>query len=277
LNEKQRAYWNEVAGPRWAAADEAMETIEAPLLDRLMQGAAPAAGEAILDVGCGSGRSTVLLARAAAPNGRVLGVDLSRPLLELARARLERAGLLDGSVELVEDDAQTRRFGAEFDLVFSIFGVMFFEDPPAAFANLRSALREDGRLAFLCWRSFRDNPWVAIPLGAAAPHLELAPPEPGAPGPFALADAVLLREILDAAGFRDIEIDGCDTTVDLAPSVEEAMRFLMQVGPLATPLAQAEPAARLRALDAIRRALAEEVGEGPVSLPSATWLVRARR
>jgi hypothetical protein len=161
--------------------------------------------------------------------------------------------------------------------VLSIFGVMFFEDPSAAFSNLRSALRTGGRLVFLCWRSPRENPWVTVPLEAASRHLELPRPEPGAPGPFAFADPQRVRGILEAAGFEAIDLAPCDEEVEMAPNVRQALEFLQRVGPLASPLAQADPADRLRALDAIRRALAEQAGDGPVRFRGATWLVRARR
>jgi SAM-dependent methyltransferase len=275
MNEEQKAYWNEVAGPRWVAADDVVARIEAPLLERLLAAAAPVPGESALDVGCGGGRSTVLLARAVGPRGRVVGVDLSRPLLQLARERLEREGLL-GAVELVEGDAQTHRFARDFDLVLSIFGVMFFEDPEDAFANLRRALRPGGRLVFLCWQAPQRNPWVTVPFAAAARHLELPVPAPGAPGPFALADPERVRDILERAGLVDIDLGSCEENLDVAASVEEALEFLLRVGPLASPLAQAAPAARLRALAAIREALVEHAGSGPVRLGGATWLVRAR-
>jgi SAM-dependent methyltransferase len=275
MNEEQKAYWNEVAGPRWVAADDVVARIEEPLLERLVAAASPSPGEAALDVGCGSGRSTVLLARAVGPEGRVVGLDLSRPLLELARARLEREGC-GGWTELVEGDAQVHRFAEAFDLVLSIFGVMFFESPEAAFANLRRALRPAGRLVFLCWQAPHRNPWVMLPVGAARAHLELPAPVPGAPGPFALADPERVRGLLESAGFVDVTLTSCEEQLDVAPSVEAALEFMLRVGPLASPLAQAEPAARLRALAAIREALAEQAGDGPVRLGGATWLVHAR-
>lgn len=277
MNEQQKAYWNEVAGPRWVAADDVVAGIEARFLDRLLAAAAPVPGESALDIGCGSGRSTALLAHAVGSRGRVVGVDLSRPLLELARERLAHE-VLDGVVELLEDDAQTHRFAAgAFDLVLSIFGVMFFEDPRAAFANLRGALRAGGRVVFLCWRSPRENPWVVVPFEAAAQHLELPRPEPGAPGPFAFADPQRVRGILEAAGFTAIELSPCDEEVDMAPNVGQALEFLQRVGPLASPLAQADPADRRRALQAVGQALGERAGDGPVRFQGATWLVRATR
>ena len=275
MNEDQKAYWNEVAGPRWAAADDVVARIEEPLLEHLLAAAAPAPGEAALDIGCGSGRSTALLARAVGPTGRVVGLDLSRPLLDLARARLEREGSI-GWTELVLGDAQVHRFAETFDLVLSIFGVMFFESPEAAFANLRRALRPTGRLVYLCWQAPHRNPWVALPVAAAKAHLELPAPAPGAPGPFALADPERVRALLVHAGFAEIRVESCEDQLEVAPTVEAALEFMLRVGPLASPLAQAAPAARLRALAAIRTALVEVVGDGPVRLGGATWLVHAR-
>src|SRR5262249_6517301 len=149
--------------------------------------------ERVLDVGCGTGQTSIELARRAGPGGAVTGIDISAPMLARARARAADAGAR--TVTFLDADAQTHRFDpASLDVCFSRFGIMFFAAPDAAFANLRSALRPAGRLAFVCWQSMRDNPWMLVPLMAAAAHITLPPPPaPDAPGPFSFADADRVR------------------------------------------------------------------------------------
>jgi SAM-dependent methyltransferase len=273
VNEQQIHYWNEIAGPRWVEAESQLERLEEPFLRAVLAAAAAQEGERVLDVGCGAGRSTERLARAVGPGGRVVGLDLSRPLLGLARERIERSGLRHA--ELIQADAQVTPLPGPFDLVFSIFGVMFFADPVAAFSSFHKALDSGGRLVFLCWQPLERNPWVTVPLRAAAPFLELPRPEPGAPGPFALADNARVRTILERAGFSQVEIEGCEADLPIASSLEEGVAFIQKVGPLASPLAEAAEPRRVEALAAIRAAIAEACGEGPVRLRGATWLVRA--
>ena len=163
-NAGQVAYWNEAVGPTWAELQEPLDRQLGPLGRAAMAALKPRPGERILDIGCGSGQTSVELAGAVAPDGAVLGVDISRPLLDTARARSPGAN----DVTFLEADAQTAAFepGA-FDAAFSRFGVMFFADPPAAFANIRRALKPGGRLAFICWRGMVDNPIMTLPMMAA--------------------------------------------------------------------------------------------------------------
>lgn len=270
-NEEMQRYWNEVGGPRWVAADTLLSRFEQPLLEKAVEAAAARGGERVLDVGCGSGRSTALLAKAVGASGRVVGVDISEPMLALARQRLAE----ERHVELHHADAQVAELVGPFDLVFSIFGVMFFDDPVVAFSNLRRVLDSGGRLTFLCWQAAERNPWMMVPAQAAAPFLELPRPEPGAPGPFALADPERLRAVLGEAGFGTIEIAAHRRALEIAPSLSAAIDFVQRVGPLAVPLGEAEEPARERALAAIRSALEELGGDGPVRLDASMWLVRA--
>ena len=170
-NAEQVRYWNEVAGPRWVRFQEGLDRQLAALAEAALGRAAPAPGEAVLDVGCGCGATTLELGRRVGGSGRALGVDISRPMLERARARAQAAG---GAGRLRRGRRADGEFEAgAFDLLFSRFGVMFFTDPAAAFANLRRALRPGGRVAFLCWQRFADNPWMLVPLGAVAQHVSL--------------------------------------------------------------------------------------------------------
>jgi SAM-dependent methyltransferase len=278
-NAQQITYWNEVSGPKWVALSDLIDAQIAPIGREAIDRAAPLPGERVLDVGCGCGASSRAAAARVAPDGRVLGVDVSAPMLAHAReAHAEVAG-----VEFLRADAQTHAFEAGgFEALVSRFGVMFFEAPEVAFANLRGALTAGGRLAFVCWQPLARNLWMSAPLAAAAEHLPepLAPPEPGAPGPFAFADPDRVRRILEAAGFAGVAFESIEGTSAPggARTPEEAARFLVEMGPTARALrdAGADDALRERVLGAVARALEAFVADDGVQAPYAAWRVTAR-
>jgi len=243
-----------------------------------MDRAAIVAGERILDIGCGCGETTVDLARRVGAPGAAVGVDISAHALERAQQRAAAAGL---HVRFQSADAQTFAFTPEsFDLVFSRFGVMFFSDPVAAFANLRRALRPGGRLAFVCWQSVQQNQWMMIPLAALAAHVELPPPPaPGTPGPFAFADADRVRGILTHAGFEAITFEAFDErlVVGGGGSLDQAVEFMLQIGPVAAVLRAAGDASRAAVAAAIHTAVAPFVSPQGVQMAAAAWIVTARR
>ena len=267
----QAAYWNEDGGRRWVANIARVERMLQPLADELLALAAPAPGERVLDVGCGGGLTSAAFARAVAPAGAVLGLDVSAVILDVARERYEDTPNLGFAL----GDAAKMAL-VDFHLVTSRFGVMFFPEPVPAFRNLRRALRDDGRLAFICWRSLDENPWMAVPTRAAFTVLPRPEPTPpGAPGPFAFADGERLRGILEQAGFGAISIEAHDRALDLG-TPEDALEQMTRMGPAAAAFTAAAPDAQRAAADAIRAALAAYVVDGTVRLPSGTWLVRAR-
>jgi SAM-dependent methyltransferase len=276
-NAAQIEFWNDDAGRRWVTQDAALARTLAPIGTAAVERARAVAGERILDVGCGAGRTSFELARRAGPSGSVLGVDISAPLLSLARELHAKERL--ENVSFVQADAQTHAFEpASFDLVFSRFGVMFFADPVAAFANLAAATREGGRLSFVCWQAMDRNAWVHRAVGAVLPHVPPPePPPPGAPGPFAFADASRLRGILDGAGWRETSIDPFETPLHMGRDLEESVRLAAEVGPVARLLAAAEPSARDAALGSLRAALADAVTAEGVLLGGAMWFVSATR
>jgi SAM-dependent methyltransferase len=195
----------------WAEVREPLERQLAPLGRRALAALAPRPGERILDIGCGGGETALDLARAVAPDGTVLGVDLSAAVLEFARRAADRCARL----RFIQADAQVFQFEpGSFDAAFSRFGVMFFADPAAAFINIRRGLKPNGRLAFVCWRALEENPLDILPLRAASPYLPPQPyHHPDAPGPFAFADANRVRGVLAKADFGDIEINAHDEQV----------------------------------------------------------------
>lgn len=272
-------HWNEDAGPSWVRNQERLDAQLRAHGEAVLDAVRPAPGEAVLDVGCGCATTTIELARRVGASGRAVGVDVSRPMLEHGRERVARAGV---GAELREADAQTAALGeATFDAVVSRFGLMFFEDAPAAFAKLARALRPGGRLGFVCWQTAERNPWIRVPMAALAAQVELPPaPEPGAPGMFALADPARVRDLLAGAGLAEIAVEPLE--LELAPGggdVDEAVALFLEVGPAAAVLREAEDGEALRAKIAsvLREAFAPHVGPEGLRLGSAAWLVTARR
>lgn len=271
-NAQQVAYWNEAAGPTWAGLQSPLDRQLAPLGRAAMAALAPQAGERILDIGCGAGDTSVQLAQAVGPSGAVMGADISRPMLEVAR---RRATGID-NLSFIEADAQTHAFDAgSFDGVFSRFGVMFFADPPAAFANIRKALKPGGRLAFVCWRRPDENPIMTLPMMAALAHVPPpTPPEPGAPGPFAFADPERVRAVLGAGGFVDVTVTPHNEKVG-AGDLDTMVGLSLKIGPLGALLRE-YPEKRDTVIASVREALAAHEGPDGVKLDSATWIVTAR-
>lgn len=278
-NADQVEYWNQTAGPAWVRQQRALDAQLAPLGERLLEAAAVAAGASVLDVGCGCGGTSLELARRTGAGGSVLGVDVSAPMLEVARERAQAAGLPD-RLRFEQADAQVHDFGAgTHDAVVSRFGVMFFEEPPAAFTNLRRALRSGGRLTFLCWQGLDRNHWMRVPLLAAAAHVPLPePPPPGAPGPFSLADAGRLRSLLAGAGFRDVAVDPLETETVFAGggTPDEVLPMLLDVGPFAALLREVDESVRSKVVAAVRDAITPYATPEGVRMPAAAWLVTAR-
>jgi SAM-dependent methyltransferase len=277
-NAEEIRRWNEVCGPLFLEREAHLDRmLEGPGRAALAAGAARP-GESVIDVGCGAGATTLALAEAVGPSGRVLAVDPATALLARARARAEAAGHVH--VRFVEADAQSHGFEpGGFHLAYSRFGVMFFADPLAAFRNLGRALREGGRLAFACWQAVDRNPWVALPLAAIASTLSLPPrPPPGAPGPFAFADAERVAGLLRAAGFGAVEVQEVRMALPLGETLDEAVAFALTHGPAGAALREAGlEDARSRAEPEVRSALAPFERPGGVRVPSAAWIFRALR
>lgn len=278
-NEAQREYWNGPAGQKWVAFQAELDARLQDVSARLLRAAAIRPGERLLDVGCGAGATLLEAAAQTGTGGSAVGVDISEPLLARARARVDAAGL--GNVVLLAADAQTHAFSPEeFDLVYSRFGVMFFEDPVAAFANLRRALAPGGRLCFVCWRALHENPWFAAPLKAAVRRL--GPPEPQpprAPGPLAFAEAGYVASILDRAGFAKVRICHEDAVVCGQSGVDQEAAFAVAMGPAARLIEArgADPATRAEIVAETAEALRRYTTPEGLRTPAALYCVLARR
>lgn len=271
-NQAQAKLWNNQAGHNWveqnAMLDHLFEPFEQPLIDAV-RGA-----RQVLDVGCGAGATTFAVARSLAGQGRCTGADLSAPLIELARRKAAETGV--DNADFVVSDAQVHDFQpATFDAVISRFGVMFFDDPVAAFANLRRAARPDAGLACIVWREAAENPFMTTGERAAAPLLPEAPPrDPNAPGQFAFADPDRVGGILTAAGWRDLDFQPLD--VACAVSADDLDTYATRMGPVSLVLPGLEEPQRRAVIEAVRRGFEPFVSDGLARFTAACWMVRAR-
>ncbi|MGE0825392.1 MAG: class I SAM-dependent methyltransferase [Candidatus Binatia bacterium] len=277
-NQEQIRYWNEQGGPRWVVLQEKLDAQIGPLGLVALQRANIKPGEQVLDVGCGCGQTSLDLAGRVSPNGAVLGIDISQPMLNRARERQQELSVTN--LEFLNADAQTYQFARErFDLVFSRFGIMFFENPTAAFQNLRTALRPQGRLCFLCWQALDKNDWARVPLNAALQHVSPpAPAAPGTPGPFAFADPERVQQILQTAGFTAVQCESYQAELSMggATTLDEAVEFTLEIGPVARLLGDTDTATRARVAHSIREALTPYASSDGARLPGAAWIVRAQ-
>jgi SAM-dependent methyltransferase len=276
-NAEQITYWNETAAPKWISHESMLDTQIGPLGRAAMDRARILSGERVLDVGCGCGDTTIELASRVGAAGAVLGIDISMPMLDRATRRARDAGL--ANVRFENADAQTHAFPAgAFEVVFSRFGVMFFNDPTSAFANLRRALRDGGRAAFVCWQGLDKNPWMGVATAAAAAVIPFPPRLPDAPGPFFFADPDRIRNVLGGAGFADIVIAPLETVLDVGESdLDRSVDFLVQMGPTGSALREAGPAAHPRVVAAVREAVAPYHTERGLRMGGAVWVVTAER
>lgn len=277
-NIEQIEYWNEHGGAKWVALHDRINSQIEPLGRLAMDRGRISPGDRVIDVGCGCGATSLEIAQRVGSRGQVLGIDISRPMLERARAAAAQAGL--GHAIFEQADAQTGRLDvAGFDVVFSRFGVMFFANPVAAFANLRSALRAGARLSFVCWQAAQENPWMIVPMAAALQHLPPPPlPPPDAPGPFAFADPNRVRAILSGAGFDEIQLEPIHETLTVGGmgSLDEVVDFLLQIGPTSRLLRESDPSLLPKVAASVREALEPyHTGQG-LRMPSAAWIVTAR-
>jgi SAM-dependent methyltransferase len=272
-NEAQVEYWNTRGGGTWVKFQDALDRQIEPLGLAAMNTLKPEKGEHILDIGCGCGQTSLDLASRVGDAGSVLGVDISKPMLEVARRRPLPAKDLHVTFEL--RDAQSDDLGRErFDAVFSRFGVMFFSDPMAAFVNIRKSLKPTGRLTFVCWRPLKQNPWMQAPLEVALPLLPpMAPSDPTAPGPFAFAEAGRVESILAGAGFGAVKVSAFDTAIG-GGDLEQTLELAMNLGPLGAALRE-NPERADTVVSAVRDLLSRYVTPKGVLMPAAVWIVSA--
>jgi SAM-dependent methyltransferase len=274
-NEDQAKFWTEQGGPIWLAREADLNQSSLPFGRAAMDAGGIGPGDVVLDVGCGTGPTTFEIAERVGAEGRVVGADISPLFVE--HASKKAVGM--SNVEFVVADAQTASFEPVHDVVFSRFGVMFFEDPVAAFTNIRSALRDDGRIAFACWQDVFKNVWMSLPTLAASSVLGgFDLPTEGTPGPFYYGDGELARKVLSDAGFRDIDVASFETTMDSpADTVDDRLVMVLNMGPLGEKFRESDDATKQSTLGAVKDAAAEHLSDGVYRLPAAAWIVTARR
>lgn len=281
-NSAQIEFWNGETGQNWVTHDALMEQMLQPLGEAVMNVLAPIAGERALDIGCGCGHTSLALATRVGPEGAVTGVDVSAPMLKVAKTLADTAGDDSAPTVFLEADAQTHTFHApHYDVVFSRFGVMFFEDPVAAFTNIRSAMSPTGRLAFCCWQPRAVNPFMTVPAMAALELLPAPPPPPPrTPGPFAFEEADYIDAILQAAGYRDICISPLSQLLEFGRglALTEIVERLVQIGPIAQMIRDAPADLQQPVRDRVSAAIAPFYDSRTgLALEGQFWTASAKR
>ena len=275
VNAPQIEYWNGPAGDKWARLADSQDRMLEALGAAAMKACDIRPGHSVLDVGCGSGTSTIEIARRVGDGGQVLGIDISTPMLDVGRERLS-AHEFD-NVTFENKDVTIYPFRETlFDRVFSRFGVMFFVEPISAFTNIRTGLKSGGRLAFVCWQAAEKNPWIAVPLRVVLQNVLAPPPaDSEAPGPMAFSNPDRVRNILSEAGFSQIKIDALETLVPLEPDVSGSVQKLLEVGPVSRLLSGASDDVMKRVENDLSDAIAGFQTDQGVMMGSATWIVSA--
>jgi SAM-dependent methyltransferase len=273
-NTQQSALWNDASGKAWADLQPVLDGVLAPFEGLLVDVACPDDGGSVLDIGCGAGATTLAIARRLGASGRCVGLDISGPLVTLAASRARTDGI--ANAEFIKADAQTWKFQeARFDSVVSRFGVMFFDDPEAAFANIRGAAKPGAKLAFFAWRSPADNHFMTAAARAAAPFLPPAPAtDPDAPGQFAFADSARAARILASSGWSSIRADKADVQCEILE--DDLMTYVTRLGPVGAVLRESDRATAAKIMAALPSAFEEFRKEGAFRFNAACWLVTAR-
>ena len=267
--------WDGEEGDRWTEHAERYEATGERIWRRFLDARLVGTADRVLDIGCGTGKSTRDVARLAS-SGWALGVDLSARMLRRARERSEAEGIENIAFE--QADAQVHTFGAgAFDVAISSFGAMFFNDPVAAFTNIARAVRPGGRLGLLSWRELQRNEWLVVLRGALAAGRTLPEPPVGAPGPFGLADPEQVRGILTAAGFADVELQPVDEPTKLGADADDAFSFVRTIGIVKGLTQDLDEGTTARLLDDLHAVLAAHQTDEGVLLGTSAWLVTARR
>lgn len=270
---EQAALWNTTSGQAWVEAQQLLDRLLQPFEDVLLEAIGAESCGRVLDVGCGTGSTTLAAARVLGEKGACTGIDISEPMLALARARLERDQV---GAQFICADAQTYTFvPASFDMIISRFGVMFFADPTEAFTNLRRAATRGAPLCFIAWRGAADNPFMTTAERAAAPLLPSIPPrKPDAPGQFAFADPQRVHRILEQSGWTEIDLRPLDVVCSFPES--ELIGYFTKFGPLGQILHQADEATRKHVIATVRAAFDPYVHGAEVRFNAGCWVASAR-
>jgi SAM-dependent methyltransferase len=270
---EQRELWNGVVGRAWVDEQRTLDAVLQPFEDLLVDAVSAGSALHVLDIGCGTGSTTLATARRVGADGRCVGIDISEPMIGLAR---ERAAAERSSAEFVCADAQTHAFEpARFHRLISRFGVMFFDDPMRAFANLRRAARDDAELQATAWRSGAENPFMTTAERVAAPLLPNLPPrKPGGPGPCAFVEPERVDGILRASGWGAVDIAPLDVPCTLPGSA--LRQYVARLGPVGHALHDTAEPLRTRVIETVVAAFEPFVDGDDRRFVAAGWMISAR-
>ena len=277
-NIKQKQFWSGAGGDVWVDKQREMDIMLNPLGERVIQGLDLKEETKILDIGCGCGATTLEIAKIV-NQGEVIGVDISEPMLE--RATKTASDMMLNNTSFQVKDVQVDEMPLSyFDIAFSRFGVMFFEDPFEAFKNINHSLKDNGQLSFVCWQHASLNPWQSLSIQVIKEFLDLPAPAPKSPGPFAFEDKSYINEILTESGFRDIEIKDNqeDIVMFSGKSIREACEDYLTINPVVTEMLKNSPTElREEILEALIGKFSDFHNNEGLLFPSATWIVTAKK
>jgi SAM-dependent methyltransferase len=275
-NQAEYDAWNGDSGRRWVTDPDRRDHVMQSVAAALLEAADLTVGDVVLDLGCGCGATAVAAARTVGADGSVLGVDLSEPMLDVARQRVVAARL--PNVTVLQADAQTHPFDpGGHDIAISRFGTMFFDDPAAAFSNIARSIRHGGRLFIATWQPLVANDWLTIPGAALLRYSSLPEPAGSAPGMFAQSDPDIVRGVLERSGFGGVDVQPATVTLRLGADPDEATAHLADTGIGRAALATIPDDDHTAALDAVRSVLAEHIDTEGVQLDGAILLTSAAR
>lgn len=272
-NADQIALWNDTAGRAWVDRQESLDRLLEPFEKLLVDAVVKSKAQRVLDIGCGTGSTTLAVARQVGAKGTAVGLDISEPMIALAKRRAERES---APPHFICADAQTYAFDDKsFDMIISRFGVMFFDDSVRAFKNLRRATTKGGELKAIVWRNPTDNPFMTTAERAAAPFLPQMPArKPDEPGQFAFGDRNRVHSILEKSGWTEIAIEPLDVACTLPE--RELNEYISRLGPLGRVLPQIDEQKRAEVLEAVRKAFDPYVHGDEVPFTAACWMIGAR-
>ena len=277
-NLKQKQFWSGAGGDVWVEKQKEMDIMLNPLGERALEKLILSDDLEILDIGCGCGATSFEIAKRA-PTGNIMGLDISEPMLKKAAQSASEMSLLNLDFQI--KDVQTDEISTDFyDIAFSRFGVMFFEDSYEAFKNIYMCLKENGQLVFVCWQNPSLNPWHGLSIQVIKQFLDLPAPPPNSPGPFAFEDKSYIEDILEKSNFNSIEIQDNQQEIIMfaGKSVRQACEDYLAINPVVTEmLKNSEESLREQILEALMEKFAEYHNGDGLLFPSATWIVSARK
>ena len=275
VNKNQRDFWSGKGGDIWVERQNAMDTMLSPLGEAALNKLNLNEGENVLDIGCGCGHTTLNIAKRISPDGQVTGLDISKPMLKRAKESANEMSISNVSFNCV--DVQTDDIGEEvYSAAFSRFGVMFFEDPIAAFHNINKSLITGASLSFVCWQSPALNPWQSLFIEAVKKYVDLPSPPPRSPSPFAFMESEYVSSILEESNFQNIMIEGHEAEVNMfsGRSLSDSVKDYISINPVVSGmLKDSTEQEKTEIINSAIEAFSPYYSAKGLMFPSATWLV----